>query len=59
MFFLLSHFLQSDRQGFLIDMEVWLIDKTQASDPSKREFYWIGTLGTLYHDGHNIKSNYW
>ena len=28
--FLRSHFLQRDHQGFLKDVEVWLIDKTQA-----------------------------
>ena len=31
-------FLQSDHQGFLKDVEVPLIDKTQASDPTKRDF---------------------
>ena len=29
--FLRSHFLQRDHQGFLKDVEVWLIDKTQAT----------------------------
>ena len=33
-----SHFLQSGRESFLKDVEVRLIDKTQASDPSNREF---------------------
>ena len=37
--FLQSHFLQRDLQGFLKDVEVRLIDKTQASDPTKKEFY--------------------
>ena len=37
--FLQSHFLQRDQQGFLKDVEVRLFDKTQASDPTKREFY--------------------
>ena len=37
--FLKIHFLQRDLQGFLKDVEVRLIDKTQASDPTKREFY--------------------
>ena len=56
--FLQSHFLQRDHQGFLKDVEVRLIDKTQASDPTKREFYWMRTLRTLYLDGLNIKSDY-
>ena len=30
--FLQSHFLQRNHQGFLKDVEVQLIDKTQASD---------------------------
>ena len=42
--FLQSHFLQRDHQGFLKDVEVQLIDKTQASDPTKRKFYWMRTL---------------
>ena len=37
--FLQSNFLQRDHQGFLKDVEVPLIDKTQASDATKREFY--------------------
>ena len=56
--FLQSYFLQRDHQGFLKDVEVRLIDKTQASDPTKREFYWIRTLRTLYPDGLNIESDY-
>ena len=56
--FLQSYFLQRDHQGFLKDVEVRLIDKTQVSDPTKREFYWMGTLRTLYPDGLNIESDY-
>ena len=37
--FLQSHFLQPDHKGFLKDVEVRLTDKTQRSDPTKREFY--------------------
>ena len=37
-------FLQRDHQGFGKDFDVWLIDKTQASDPTKKEFYWMRTL---------------
>ena len=36
--FLQSHFLQRDHQGFLKDLEVRLIDKTQ-SYPTKRVLY--------------------
>ena len=52
--FLQSHILQQDHKGFLKDVEVQLIDKTQASDPNKREFYWMRTFRTLYPDGLNI-----
>ena len=53
-----SHFLQRDHKDFLKDVEVRLIDKTQVSDPTKRKFYWIRTLRTLYPDGLNIESDY-
>ena len=56
--FLQSHFLQRDHQGFLKDVEVWLIDKTHASDPTKREFYWMRPFRTLYPNGLNVESNY-
>ena len=49
--FLQNHFLQDDHHGFLEDVEVTLIDKTQASDPTKREYYWMRTRKTLYPDG--------
>ena len=39
-------------------VEVRLIDKTQGSDPTKREHYWMRTLKTLYPDGLNIESDY-
>ena len=52
--FLQSQFLQRDHQGFLKDAEVRLIDKTQASDPTKREFHWMRT----HPDGLNIESDY-
>ena len=56
--FLQSHFLLRDHQGFLKDVEVRLIDKTQVSDPTKWEFYWMRTLRNLYPDGLNIESDY-
>ena len=36
--FLRSHFLQDDHKRFLEDVVVGLIDKTQGSNPSKREY---------------------
>ena len=43
-----SQFLQPDRKGFLKEVEVRLIDKTQGSDPTKREFYWIRIQNFVY-----------
>ena len=56
--FLQSHFLQDDHKGFLEDAELRWIDKTQGSDPTKQEYYWMRTLKTLYPDGLNIDSDY-
>ena len=39
--FLQSLLLQNDDQGFLEDEEVMLTRKTQASHPTKREYYWM------------------
>ena len=43
---------------FSKDVEVRLTDKTQASYPTRREFYWIRTFGTLYPDDLNVESDY-
>ena len=56
--FLQSHVLQDDHKGFLEDVEVRLIDKTNGSDPTKREYYWLRTLKTLYPDGLNTERDY-
>ena len=53
-----SHFLQPDHKVFLKDVEVRLIDKTQGSDQTNREFYWMRTLKTSYPDGLDIESEY-
>ena len=37
--FLQNQFWQDDHHGFLEDVEVTLIDKTQIFDPTKREYY--------------------
>ena len=55
--FLLNHFLQHGHNGFLEDVEVTLIEQTQASDPTKREYYWMRTLKSLYPDGLNLESD--
>ena len=53
-----SNFLQSNHQGFLKNLQVWLINKTQAFDPTKKEFYWMRISRTLYPDGLNIGNDY-
>ena len=57
--FLQSLFLQQpDHKGFFKDVAVIFSNKTQGSDPTKRDFYWIRTLRTLYPDDLNIESHY-
>ena len=46
--FLQSHFLKDDR----------LIDKTQGSDPTRREYYRMRRLKTFSPDVLNIESDY-
>ena len=56
--FLQSRFLQDDYKGFLEYVEGRLIDKTQDSNLTKRDYYCMRTLKTLYPDGLNIERNY-
>ena len=41
--FLQSPLLQCNRNDFLEDLEVRLIDKAEGSDPTRREYYWMRT----------------
>ena len=43
---------------FLEDVEIRLIDKTQGSDPTKKEYYWMRTLKNFSPHGLNVESNY-
>ena len=43
--------------GFLEDVSVTLINKTDAPDPKKIENYWIRTLRPLAPDGLNIEDS--
>ena len=43
--------------GFLNDVSVNLIDKTDGSDTKKREDYWIKTLKTMAPYGLNIEDS--
>ena len=56
--FLQGHSLQDDHKGFLEGVEVRLINKAQGSDHTKREYYWMRILKTLYPDVLNIECDY-
>ena len=42
-----QHFLSEDHHGLLEDCETTLIDKTDSSDPTRREFFWMYELKTF------------
>ena len=42
----------------LEDVEIRLVDKTQVSDPTKQEYYWMRILETFFPHGLNVESNY-
>ena len=52
---LYKHFNLPDHSGFLNDVSVTLIDKTDPTDPTKREDYWIHTLKTKAPLGLNVE----
>ena len=53
---LYEHFYSEDHDGFLGNVSVSLIDKTDGFQPTKRENYWMGTLKTLAPLGLTIES---
>ena len=54
---LYRHFSSPCHRGFLNDVSVTLIDKTDGSDPKKREDYWMKTLKTMAPYGLNIEDS--
>ena len=44
-------------EGFLKDVLITLTDKTDASDPKRRENYWMRTLKTLAPVGFNVEDS--
>ena len=50
----LQHFLCEDHHGLLEDCEIRFIDKTDSSDPTRTEFFWIYELKTFPLLGLNI-----
>ena len=53
--YLYSHFASEGHNGFLEDVSIALIDKTDGSDPTKRETFWMHTLKTLAPYGLNVE----
>ena len=43
-----AHFQTARHSGFINDTEIRFIDKTDPSDPTRREDFWKDTLETRY-----------
>ena len=54
-----EHFLSYSHQSFEEDVSICLIDKTDPSDPHKREHYWMRTLKTIAPFGLDTEETYW
>ena len=54
---LFRHFSSLDGNGFWNDISINFIDKTDPSDPLKREDYWKRTLRTMAPLELNIEDN--
>ena len=52
---LYEHFTLPGRSGFLYDVSITPIDKTDPSWPTKREDNWIGTLKTKAPMGNSVR----
>ena len=52
---LFSHFSMAGHNGFLNDVSITFIDKTDPSDSLQREDYWRQTLKTMVLYGLNIE----
>ena len=54
---LFDHFCDCNHQGFSSDVSITFIDKTNASDPLKREDHWRSILKTTAPFGLNIEDS--
>ena len=54
---LYRHFSSPGHRRLLNNVSVTLIDKTNGSDPEKREDYWMETLKTMAPYGLNIEDS--
>ena len=53
-----EHVLSDSHQSFEEDVSIYLIDKTDPSDPHKREYYWMRTLKTIAPFGLKTEETY-
>ena len=51
---LYQHFYSDGHNGFLKDVKIMLINKTDCKDPKNRENYWVRTFKMLAPDGLKI-----
>ena len=56
---LFSHFSMAVHNGFLNDVSITFIDKTDPSDPLRREDYWRQALKTMALYGLNTEDSVW
>ena len=54
---LFEHFKSEGHNGFLGNVSITLIDKTDGKDPKRRENYWMRTLKTYAPFGLNIEDS--
>ena len=54
--YLYSHFESEGHNGFLENVSTTLIYKTDGSDPTIRETFWMHTLKKLTPYGHNVEN---
>ena len=55
---LFEHFNSEGHNGFLPDVSVTLMDKTDVKDPIKPEHYWRHTLKYLAPHGLNVEYDF-
>ena len=53
-----QHFIGESRNGLTHDCEITFIEKTDLSDHTRREFFWMRVLKTITPSGLNIDEVY-
>ena len=54
---LFEHFKSEGHSGFLGNVSITLVDKTDGKDPKRKENYWMRTLKTYAPFGLDIEDN--